>query len=920
MKKFSLFLFALAFLLFSCTENLENHGVQKKSGNVLIKITDSSSGARFLSPVDSFDISKVTEWSLTFTQLAPANGKGEVSKCTLKSGETSVTLGVGTYDLYMEGSYTNSTDNSSTTINLSAEKTDITVTEGKTTELSVVVGLKKTAGGTGDFAVTFTFDNTQENGNSWKTYYTDYGETVNNQTDYSSGIKVTLVSWIDSMTEYSTENGYLTINTDDAEKSCTLTVSNPTDKKIPSGYYYLYFYADYSVSGDTESEWRKVPFNSDNLVEIADDQENIGGEFIDLIFPNTPDNYTYYASDSGTNTANGLAQSNPGTLASILENIYANNSIINATINYTYSDQIKFDISKIGTGKSISVQCTKADSFSNDTPNFSLNSDSSVSYTMYSETINFFTTDNDKTKLSLAGTCSGNVALSDNVYIDLTAIDASTFGQSPICLDNVDDYNYYKTMPIAVYNKNETLNNDPLCFNQQDFSDYSSDGSEPQDFDSYDLKQNTDSGQTKFYLEETPSVYVKYYGNSGSTTDYVIGNDSSDFKEANRSIASWCDDKNGGLYVFEATTEYSNSSYKLTSSPTYSLVHYNKIEKGAYYILHKESVSLGTGVSVNNVPVSMCTDGSNIYFVESLLDISTHSAETPDFGNWGAWAYKDCKVKYISIENLDSVQELDFSTVFTGGKVTAVYYNDGLYVAGYKRESIGSVTTTSDNDSETTKFYDSICSVYKLATATDVNSASLISDVLKTSTENTDRIVAILNSGTQTGYSAGVSRVMSYNAITDMAIMNGTLCVLENSYYSAHYNNADYYGAGGSLRRVSLEKGNVLDPIYKTDSDTTGTDSFKVPNKILAVLPKKLKLIIADSGKEQNDANGVCYTVDLSDADKISVTESVPDGASGHYFDDYSSIITGSGLYTSTAFTENACYTSKATSEEFDKE
>lgn len=919
MKKFSLLLSALAFLFFSCSENIENHD-SKKSGNVTINISGSKnsgtySSARFITPVESFDISQVKEWNVTFTPVTPAKAEKVTATLTPENGSVTATLGVGTYNFYMEGSYTISSDNGDTTVNLSGSKDGIVITEEKTTEFSVVVGLKKTAGGTGSFSVTFTFDDSDENGSSWTTYYTAYGTTTSDQkTDYSKGIKVVLTSNSDKNTEYSTENGYLTIDTTNAEDGKSLAVSNPSDKPIPSGFYNLSFFADYpskAADGTTAvSVWQKITLNSDDLVEIADGRQT-SDTFINLLFPVDVTQYTYYASDTGKEDANGLTQTNPGTLYSVLKNIYANKNITSASINYTYSDTIKLDVSKIGSGKSISVSCTTEDGASNDAPVFALNPDTSVSYTMYSNTLNFFTTDDSKKSVSVASGSDGTVILSDGVYMDLTSLDASS--QMSISMD-VGNPSYYEANPVAVY-KTPSDGSASISFNftkTSNFSEYTSDSAST--VFTYDTNTTLDSesGLAKVYAQE-PYVYVKYYGNTGTVTNYVIGNDGDKYFTTNsRSMASWCDDKNGGFYVFEAEAK-NTGSYCLGTSPAYNLVHYKKIQKGASFILDKESV--GTSVTVN-VPVSVCTDGSNIYFVESALDISSYSGKSLDLGAWGSWAHKGCTVKYFSIESPSTVNELDFSSVFKGGKVTAVYhYNNGLYVAGYSRKSLGTVTVTSDNGSEKTEFFDSTFSVYKLADATDVSGAALVKDVFSNSTEDNTRIAKILNSSSTSSEEAwtdGDTRVKSYNAITDMAIMDGKLYVLENSYY---YGSPYYYGSKGSLRQVSLESGSVT-LIDKCDSDSTDTESFKVPNKILAVLPKKLKLIIADSGKVLNNTTGACYTVDLSDADKISVSEAVPSNASGHNFDNYS---TGSDFFNSSAFTENSYYTSKASFEIYDE-
>ena len=57
----------------------------------------------------SFDISQVKEWTLTFSLVPPFNGfPDEVRIINGNSG--AVTIGVGEYDLFVEGSYTESRD------------------------------------------------------------------------------------------------------------------------------------------------------------------------------------------------------------------------------------------------------------------------------------------------------------------------------------------------------------------------------------------------------------------------------------------------------------------------------------------------------------------------------------------------------------------------------------------------------------------------------------------------------------------------------------------------------------------------------------------------------------------------------------------------------------------------------------------
>ena len=452
----------------------------------------------------------------------------------------------------------------------------------------------------------------------------------------------------------------------------------------------------------------------------------------------------------------------------------------------------------------------------------------------------------------------------------------------------------------------EELTNVSFKFKEADFSEFQQDGQLPFTVFTYEfsVKQNSE-GLFERYAQEPSPVYIKMYANYSSDVFYKIGNDvktiSTETDNPLKSIASWCEDGNGGFYIFETNAEYCSDYYnkQLVTSPSYNILHYKKIEKELSFILKPEELSC----SVKNIPVSMCTDGTNVYYVESVLDISAYGGDKLDLGSWGAWVHNNCMIKYFSIDNPSDIKDLDFSIIFKDGKVTSVYYyNNELYVAGYKKESIGSVT---DNNEGKIDFFDFTYSVYKLSNPKDVSTAILVSDVFKNSTENA-RAISLLDD-----YDATNNRIKSYNAITDMAIMDGKLYVLENSYY---YASVYSYRAKGSLRQISLESGNVLKIWDRTTTDTDGSKSFIIPNKILAVLPKKLELKIADSvEKSSEDCN--IYKINLLDSSNISIEEDKDANASNYFFDKYS---VGSDFFNSDAFNSNAYYTSKSSSEEFD--
>ena len=159
MKKLNLFLLVAGFFVFSsCTERLE-HNEQKSSGNVVINLS-SVNAERGAVPdgYSSFDISQVKEWKLTFSLVPPFNGfPDEVRIINGKSG--AVTIGVGEYDLFVEGSYTESRDTGDFIYKLSGARSGIVVEAGNRNpvHVSVLVGPKKTTEGKGSFSAAMSF-------------------------------------------------------------------------------------------------------------------------------------------------------------------------------------------------------------------------------------------------------------------------------------------------------------------------------------------------------------------------------------------------------------------------------------------------------------------------------------------------------------------------------------------------------------------------------------------------------------------------------------------------------------------------------------------------------------------------------------------------------------------------------------------
>lgn len=385
MKKLNLFLLVAGFFVFSsCTERLE-HNEEKSSGNVVINLS-SVNAERGAVPTgyESVDSSKVTEWKLTFSPVSPYNDFPDEVRTIEKTinGTYSVTIGVGKYDLFVEGSYTEPGDNGGFTYNLSGTRSGIVIKEGKTETVSVLVEPKKTAEGKGSFSAAMSFMQGKLN----DYYYKTIGLSENASTDKKSKrFKAELVSRKTGEIVYSTHSGEKllvadAVSTDSADTGDSYvtvksaqTESEPN--KISSGYYYFRFYADFAPvklndpSAEITPVWKEVSIG-DNLVEIGDGLSTSwpplpysDSEPKLLSLPDDVTRYCYYASEvDGSKENNGISLDAPGELYEVLDTIYNNPMVQNAEINYSYTNSIRFDVSKIGSGKTVEIICTKKDS------------------------------------------------------------------------------------------------------------------------------------------------------------------------------------------------------------------------------------------------------------------------------------------------------------------------------------------------------------------------------------------------------------------------------------------------------------------------------------------------------------------------------------------------------------------------------
>lgn len=870
MKKLNLFLLVAGFFVFSsCTERLE-HNEEKSSGNVVINLS-SVNAERGAVPTgyESVDSSKVTEWKLTFSPVSPFD-KFPAETRTITRDSNSVTIGVGQYDLFVEGRYTKPGDNGGFTYKLSGACSGIVVEEGKKKSVPVLVGPKKTAEGKGSFSATMTFGQVE-----LADYYKKVGISSNDTAEKKSKrFKAELVSRKTNEIVYSTHSGSGekllvagAVSTDSADTGdFYVTVKSAQTEselnKISSGYYYFRFYADFAQVKPNEPYaeitpvWKEL-FIGDNLVEIGDGLLT-PMTCESLSFENTT--YRYYASDKGSKENNGISEDAPGELYAVLDTIYNNPMVQNAKINYTYSDKMEFDVSKVQRGKQVTIYYQKYGS--GDSSSFTIDEKGLTTFNM-NEELSLITT-NDKVKSFNVKGLFGKVCLNNGVYLDF--VDNQ---QSPNIYFDVDDVEYYKKNPMVVSSSSDSFN-EKLSFDSSDSF-------------TYDIveKENSADSSHKYYYAEEPVSPIVYYSNKysvGYPVQYWIQyKENNNFSLTNESsLAAFCDDYKGGLYAFEFKLEGDNANI-VPSSPTsgYELVHFvrEKIDK-LKFILKKSN---NTGYIKQQIPASMCTDGKRLYFVNTAATITGKTGKELSLSSWDHWAYENATVYSVDGNSGQSASEvqLNFDSVFT--KVTAVYcqgINKDLYIAGYKTNTNGSTK-------------DSAYCIYKLAnpqnytTNCSITAEKLtkVSELFTTYKDNSFIDWCTVSQSTQNVY--------AFNAITDMAIIDDNLYVLKNSYYFANANNTKITS---SLIRINNGQ------IDKTWSTAGDYNTFMVARKFIAVLPKKKKLLISEN------ASSCYYTADFSNDDLKIVSTS----ASGYAFDGYGTGFIGGDKFKSEAdFIEN---------------
>lgn len=909
MKKLNLFLLVAGFFVFSsCTERLE-HNEEKSSGNVVINLS-SVNAERGAVPdgYSSVDISKVGEWKLTFSLVPPFNGfPDEVRIINGKSG--AVTIGVGEYDLFVEGSYTESRDTGDFIYKLSGARSGIVVEEGNknTVPVSVLVGPKKTTEGEGSFSAEMSFEKV-----ALSTYYKKIGISSNDTTEKKSKrFKAELVSRKTGETVYSTHSvdNLLVAEAVSGGSSVTVkpaqTESGPN--KISSGYYYFRFYADFApvnqndLSAEITPDWKEVSIG-DNLVEIGDGLST-SMECTSLSLPNDTPTYYYYASDDGSEENNGISLNARGELYAVLDTIYNNPMVQKAEINYSYTNNIRFDVSKIGSGKTVEIKCKK--NGEGDASTFVLESDSAMYFQNLMESITLTSESGAKgVKIkegSSAFVYSGNaqtagISLENGVYLDLTSLTTGELKKGKLYLD-VDDIEYYKKNPVFVSSvsllENNIINND-----YYDVIRFAGDGQF-----NFIFAEKKISSERFEYFADSPVLGVRYSHEAGMPGDsaYIFGLYNTTFDSTpvkiseDISVSAWCSDEDGNIYA----AAFNVANEKPSNTPYF--IKYEKQVKGASFNFEQKPLEY----SVENLPASMCTDGKSIWYVNSAAKINQADDSSDSFSLFdaGSWVSSDSKVYKVSIKNPAAQEPLDFSALFKNGKVTAVYYCDGtLYVAGFKSELQAKYKWAgyAENAESEHEIYNRTFGVYKLSEPDNVASAVSLSDVSEKYKVYTDA-----SELERKGLKNEDVRVRSYSFITDMAVVGGKVYVLENTYMTTQYGDA-YPTAKvyGTLRNITDNK-IYTEYTYKEFDNSFNLlekkADFVLPGKILAVVPKKLKLVLCDCDSERKE--NYYYDVDLSDADNVLIERK--NVGSAYCFDSFP---TASALVEKPIFDNNSVY------------
>lgn len=359
MKKHNIFLLftSLTALLFcACSSELkEKENASSKPGTVTLSIANDTQ--RTISPASGISYKNVSEWTVTFEDITESRSEkyNDIVKTVSfsESANQQIQLPLGTYNVTLNGTAKNATSGETATtqtVPFYGEST-VTVEDGKSASISVLVAPKKSNGGTGSFNFTVTTSG-------------EFG----NYTPVVSGNYFTV-----SLTPYGGKNPVATWTPTEISRSASVTeagstysfsVSSGTPESIPSGFYTLSIKYTWVVGDDsdgkplTKDKEIYYPYH-DFLVEIVDGLETKGSADITV---SLEDSKTYYAT-KGETIGNGAFESMPKNLDELLvdinrttistANIYIVDEVLTDETSTSYPE---IDVSKVNaTGKTYCI-------------------------------------------------------------------------------------------------------------------------------------------------------------------------------------------------------------------------------------------------------------------------------------------------------------------------------------------------------------------------------------------------------------------------------------------------------------------------------------------------------------------------------------------------------------------------------------
>lgn len=303
-RLFAFLCFAFTFVFMSCNQVIPEDNHKDISGlpNANVIITLQPESERTISPINGISYLDVSPWTVTFKETS-GNGYDDIVKELSNSEPTiSVTIPVGSFDVILEGVTEKNTVKY-------YGKASFTVTGDETESISVPVTVspKKTEGGTGSFTYKLTVQ------------------------DYPSPAELTSV-----LIPYDTSKENITLTTtetDSANHVFTITGTN-----IPSGFY------KFSVNLTADEITKDVFESFDNLVEIIDDTVTSDTKTINYVYEGEK---AYYVSSSDRATGNGVFESMPININTLLERNDTVATVIMNFVDISDTTYPQIDVSKL---------------------------------------------------------------------------------------------------------------------------------------------------------------------------------------------------------------------------------------------------------------------------------------------------------------------------------------------------------------------------------------------------------------------------------------------------------------------------------------------------------------------------------------------------------------------------------------------